>query len=221
MNTFKEFFVRKKWMLAIFAGVLAVLLFGGYIYLRHENSDFDSEASQELTDAILQEQNDEDYDALLDRYETADALIDESDLSDEDKEVKHNALQVYGDAIKGQSLSKKQAQAFAELIADIEEVAKESGESFDAEEASDTDAVADTDTDVDANASAAYDEAYLDTDGNMHYTKKLSAEEFYNYEIRFKGISKEDAQKTLEENIASGWTEIYVPVDENGNYIEE
>ena len=66
-----------------------------------------------------------------------------------------------------------------------------------------------------------YDEAYLDQSGTMHYTKKLSAEEFYNYEIRFKGVDKSTAKKTMEENIASGWTEIYVPVDENGNYINE
>lgn len=209
--------IKKKKNLCILIGaILAVLFLGGYIYLSNSHRPDDQDATEGQIEEAVQAVEDDDYDRLQEIYDTADAMIDSLDISDEDKEKKHDALKAYGDAIAAGKLSKSEAEEFADLIADIEEVSSTSStEDGTADLASEDVSSGQTTEDK------AYDEAYLDQDGNMHYTKKLSAEEFYNYEIRFKGVSKADAKKTMEENIASGWTEIYVPVNENGEYINE
>lgn len=214
--------LRHKYTLVVL-GIVVIVVFAAWIYF-HRPVDDTRDASQEDIDQVLKLLDKEDYDALLDMYVTADAMIDDTDLSDEDKEKKHSALKVYGDAIAKGKLSEAQGEEFADLIADIEEVASNTSNA-DAEDTADatdsTDIDGETTADNQEATTVKYDESYMDTDGNMHYTKKLSAEEFYQYEIRFKRVSKEEAQETLDQNIEMGWTEIYVPVDENGNYIDE
>lgn len=212
-----EFIKKQRNICILGCAILAVILLGGYIYLNKSHKPDDQDATDKQQREAVQAVKDEDYDKLMDMYETADALIDTLDLSDDDKDKKHNALKAYGDAIASGDMSDSQATEFADLVADIEEVANSSStENSAGASVSDTNGGSTTE-----DKTTKYDEAYLDRSGTMHYTKKLSAEEFYNYEIRFKGVDKSTAKKTMEENIASGWTEIYVPVDENGNYINE
>jgi uncharacterized protein YpmB len=199
--------------------IIAVLMVGGYIYFKVSHVPDNQDATEEQIEEAVQATKEEDYDKLEEMYETADAMIDTLDLSEEDKEKKHKALKAYGDAIMERDLSESQAEEFADLIADIEEVAgldatgENSGNS--------TEDTSGTGNSSGTEDTQLYDESYLDQDGNMHYMKKLSAEEFYNYEVRFKGVDEETAKKSMDQNIASGWTELYVPVDENGNYINE
>ena len=74
--------LKNKEIYAFWGVILAVILLGGYIYLNKSHKPDDQDATDKQQREAVQAVKDEDYDKLMDMYETADALIDTLDLSD-------------------------------------------------------------------------------------------------------------------------------------------